>query len=76
MKLRTNSHSHLTKAGPQASVGKANQNFVKFWCEAKQTGFARLSWDALEEKRRKTPLVSPQRELTDIELNFSSRKWR
>ena len=50
MKLRPNSHSHLTKAGPQASVGKANQNFVKFWCEAKQTGFARLSWEALEKK--------------------------
>ena len=37
------SYSNLTKAGPQASVGKANQNYVKFWYEAEQTGPARLS---------------------------------
>ena len=34
---------NLTKTSPQASMGKANQNFVKFWCEAEQTGPARLS---------------------------------
>ena len=37
------SYSHLTKAGPQATVGKANQNYVKFWYEAEQTGPAKLS---------------------------------
>ena len=41
--LDLSSYSHLTKAGPQATVGKANQNFVKFWYEAEQTGSAMLS---------------------------------
>ena len=37
------SHSDETKTSPQATTGKANQNFVTFWCEAGQTGPARLS---------------------------------
>ena len=41
--LDLSSYSHLTKAGPQATVGKANQNYVKFWYEAEQTGPAMLS---------------------------------
>ena len=41
--LDLSSYSHLTKAGPQATVGKANQNYVKFWYEAEQTGSAMLS---------------------------------
>ena len=32
-----------TKAGPQATVGKANQNLVQFWYMAEQIGCARLS---------------------------------
>ena len=46
-------------------MGKANQNFVQFWCEAEQTGPARVSY-LLGKKRRKTPLVSSQRELKFI----------
>ena len=43
--LRTSprSHSDKPKTSPQATTGKANQNFVQFWCEAEQTGPARLS---------------------------------
>ena len=25
-------------------MGKANQNFVQFWCEAEQTSSAKVSW--------------------------------
>ena len=32
-----------TGTSPQATVGKANQNFVQFWCEVEQTGPTRLS---------------------------------
>ena len=62
--LRTSprSHSERTKTSPQATMGKANQNFVQFWCEAEQTGPARVSY-LLRKKRRKTPWVSSQREL-------------
>ena len=42
--------SNLTKTSPQAYMGKANQNFVKFWCEAGQTGPARLSWMLWKKK--------------------------
>ena len=43
--LRTSprSHSDKTKTSPQATTGKANQNFVQFWCETEQTSPARLS---------------------------------
>ena len=44
------SHSNLIKTSPQAYMGKANQNFVKFWCEAEQTGPARLSWMLWKKK--------------------------
>ena len=36
-------NSQWTKAGPQASIGKATQNLVQSWFEAEQTGFARVS---------------------------------
>ena len=32
-----------TKTSPRTTVGKANQNFVQFWCEVEQTGPTRLS---------------------------------
>ena len=43
--LRTSprSHSDKTKSSPQATMGKAIQNFVQFWYEAEQTGPAMLS---------------------------------
>ena len=44
------SYSNLTKAGPQASVGKANQNYVKFWYEAEQTGPTRLSLSSVKSE--------------------------
>ncbi len=31
-------------AGPQATVGKANQNMVQFWCKVEQTSFTWLNW--------------------------------
>ena len=41
--LDLSSYSHLTKAGPQVTVGKANKNYVNFWYETEQTGPAMLS---------------------------------
>ena len=40
----------MTKAGPQASVGKANQNYVKFWYEVEQTGPTRLSVSSVKSE--------------------------
>ena len=40
----------MTKAGPQASVGKANQNYVKFWYEVEQTGPTRLSISSVKSE--------------------------
>ena len=41
--LDLSSYSHLTKAAPQVTVGKANKNYVNFWYETEQTGPAMLS---------------------------------
>ena len=38
-----NIHSNWIKAGPQATIGKANQNLIQFWCKAEQTGPAKVS---------------------------------
>ena len=38
-----NIHFNWIKAGPQATVGKANQNLIQFWCKAEQTGPAKVS---------------------------------
>ena len=38
-----NIHSNWIKAGPQAIIGKANQNLIQFWCKAEQTGPAKVS---------------------------------
>ena len=43
LRMSPRSHSDKTKTSPQATTGKANQNLIQFWCEAEQTGPAKVS---------------------------------
>ena len=54
-------------------MGKANQNFVQFWCEAEQTGPARLSWMLRKKKRENSSNELSER--TEVENNILIELW-
>ena len=49
-------------------MGKANQNFVQFWCEAEQTGPARVS--NLLWKKKEENSLGELSERTEVQLSI------